>query len=155
MLGFNNKKQPMPMNNSVGTNQTNTGNQNTGNDLENYIAKRTAEIDKQAAEFSKKNPDFNMEKEIMNSDFCTYLWGHGLSVEDSYYLVHRNDDNKNTDKDQYKSRLNLDSIKNRVQENGTGRSGGSGMIKKNPKDLTDDEIDDIVRRVKEGEKISF
>ena len=29
------------------------------------------------------------------------------------------------------------------------------MVKKNPEELTDDELDEIVKRVRNGEKISF
>ena len=42
----------------------------------------------------------------------------------------------------------------RIQENGIGKTT-PGTVKKNPGELTDEEVDDIIRRVKNGEKISF
>lgn len=112
--------------------------------LEAYISRRNEEIDAQVAEFSRKNPNFDIRRELNNPDFCTYVWGNGLSVEDAYYLVHRND-----------RQANSAVPERRIAENGTARPGGSGMLKKNPSELSDEEIDDIVRRVRKGEKISF
>ena len=107
-----------------------------------YIDRRTAEIDAQVREFSRKNPDFDIRRELRNPKFCDYLWGNGLSVEDAYYLTHRGEEERPAQE-------------RRIAENGTSKPGGSGMIKKNPEDMSDDEVDDIVRRVRRGEKISF
>lgn len=119
--------------------------------LEEYISRRNAEIDAQVQEFTHKNPGFDMKREIQNPQFCNYVWGNGLSVEDAYYLVHKNDSPNGLSIDFKQSCM----AEKRIPENGTGRSGSSGMIKKNPKDLSDEEIDEIVQRVRNGEKISF
>lgn len=111
--------------------------------LEAYINKRAAEIDAQVRDFSRKNPDFDIRRELRNPKFCNYLWGNGLSVEDAYYLAHREDERRPTEPER------------RISENGTSRPGGSGMVKKNPEDMSDEEVDDIIRRVRKGEKISF
>lgn len=121
-------------------------------ELQAYIDQRTNEIDNQVKEFSQKNPNFDMGKEMQNPQFCTYIWGNGLSVEDAYYLAHKNEaDNSNQKNSNYYQSSN----QRRISENGTGRQAGNGMVKKNPKDLSDDEVDDIVKRVRDGEKISF
>lgn len=115
--------------------------------LEEYINRRTAEIDAQVRDFARKNPGFDIRRELENSKFCTYVWGNGLSIEDAYYLVHRTDGaaapGRNAEPEK------------RIAENGTSKPGGSGMVKKNPEDMSDEEIDDIIKRVRKGEKISF
>lgn len=138
--GFNHNKQPMD---TAGNEQ----------ELQAYIDQRSAEIDHQVKEFSDKNPNFDMGKEMQNPEFCTYIWGNGLSVEDAYYLTHK--DNNGIDNSQKKSNYYSQLNHKRIAENGIGRQGGNGMVKKNPKDLSDEEIDDIVKRVRDGEKISF
>ncbi len=117
--------------------------------LEAYIAKRTAEIDAQVREFSRKNPDFDIRRELRDPKFCNYLWGNGLSVEDACYLAHRGEDNAEN------GRAKPEEPEKRISENGTSKPGGSGMVKKNPEDMSDEEVDDIIRRVRRGEKISF
>lgn len=119
-------------------------------ETEEYINARIAEIDAQVRDFSRKNPDFDMRREMQNPAFCNYVWVNGLSVEDAYYLVHREDNSE-----PYKKPDTPIAAQRRIFENGTGRTAGSGMVKKNPKDLSDDEVDDIVKRVRNGEKISF
>ncbi len=118
------------------------------NNIEDYITQRNTEIDRQVEEFTRKNPNFDMRREIQNPQFCNYVWGNGLSVEDAYFLVHRND----TESMNYSPNRMPEK---RISENGTGRGVGGGMVKKNPNDLSDDEVDDIVKRVRNGEKISF
>ncbi len=119
-------------------------------ELEAYISKRTSEIDAQVEEFSRRNPDFDIRRELQNPKFCNYVWGNGLSVEDAYYLTHR-EDSQTADTGSGQSR----EPEKRVTENGTSKTGGAGMVKKNPEDMSDDEVDDIIRRVRKGEKISF
>lgn len=182
MLGFGNKKQNLnqqqPYNMAQQTTNSNNGYSNgqipqqmqqnaqplpqqqnsqmpqqDAGRLEEYINRRNAEIDAQVQEFMRKNPGFDMRREIQNPQFCNYVWGNGLSVEDAYYLVHRNDKEDMNSYDMNRSQSRIP--EKRISENGTGRSGGSGIVKKNPKDLSDEEIDEIVRRVRDGEKISF
>lgn len=138
--------QEMPMQQNMQPPQVNSRD-------EEYIDMKVAEIDRQVKEFSQKNPNFDIRREIQNPAFCTYVWGNGLSVEDAYYLAHRDEQDKGT------MRLGNPAAENaaqkRIFENGAGRTAGSGMVKKNPKDLSDEELDDIVKRVRNGEKISF
>lgn len=122
-------------------------------DLQDYINKRTSEIDAQVKEFSEKNPNFDMKSEMQNPKFCSYVWGNGLSIEDAYYLCHREE--QNSGDSQFRRREEKPSNERRITENGTGKAGSGAMVKKNPEELTDDELDDIVKRVRNGEKISF
>lgn len=115
-------------------------------ELAAYIDRRAAEIDAQVREFSLKNPDFDIRRELRNPKFCNYLWGNGLSVEDAYYLTHRGETEE---------RAARPAPEKRIAENGTSKPGGSGVVKKNPEDMSDEEVDDIIRRVRKGEKISF
>ncbi|HIV86150.1 MAG TPA: hypothetical protein H9900_05000 [Candidatus Monoglobus merdigallinarum] len=112
--------------------------------LTEYIRERTAEIDRQVEEFSRKNPGFDIRRELRNPQFCTYVWENGLSIEDAYYLTHRREMNAFSMPEQ-----------RRITENGAARTGGSGMLKKNPAEMSDEEIDEIAERVRRGEKISF
>lgn len=122
-------------------------------DLQDYINKRTSEIDAQVKEFSEKNPNFDMRREMQNPEFCNYVWGNGLSIEDAYYLCHREEQNSGDSK--FRRREEKPSNERRITENGTGKAGSGAMVKKNPEELTDDELDEIVKRVRNGEKISF
>lgn len=163
MLGFGNKRQNQNLSGQPSYNNPNTtGSYQTAPQIpqqgeqqridpreEEYINMRIAQIDSEVQEFSRKNPNFDMKREMQNPVFCTYVWGNELSVEDAYYLTHK-DDRANGRMGSPAERPAA-----RISENGTGRTAGSGMVKKNPKDLSDEELDDIVKRVRNGEKISF
>ena len=95
-------------------------------DLQDYINKRTSEIDAQVKEFSEKNPNFDMRREMQNPKFCNYVWGNGLSIEDAYYLCHREEQNYGDS--QYRSRGEKPSAERRITENGTGKAG-SGAVR--------------------------
>ena len=43
-----------------------------------------------------------MRREMQNPKFCNYVWGNGLSIEDAYYLCHREEQNYGDS--QYRSR---------------------------------------------------
>lgn len=81
-------------------------------DLQDYINKRTSEIDAQVKEFSEKNPNFDMRREMQNPKFCNYVWGNGLSIEDAYYLCHREEQNYGDS--QYRSRGEKPSAERRI-----------------------------------------
>ncbi|MBO5364901.1 MAG: hypothetical protein J6A56_05510 [Clostridia bacterium] len=122
-----------------------------GKEIDPYAKERMAEIEKQRLAFVKKNPDFDMRAEMENPDFVTYVWGRGLTVEEAYILVHREELLE-------KARQNAQEEKTlpreRILENGAGKNRPA-IAKKNPKDLTDKEVDAIIERVRNGEKISF
>lgn len=112
---------------------------------------RIDEIEKQRLEFSRKNPDFDMKKEMENPDFIKYVWVKGLTVEEAYFLVHREEILEQSNQASEKA---MAERKARMIENGAGKNHPA-IAKKNPKDLSDKEVDDIIERVRRGEKVSF
>lgn len=109
------------------------------------------EIEKQRLAFSRKNPDFDMKKEMENPDFVRYVWEKGLTIEEAYFLVHREELLEQSAKE---SEQAMAERSKRMVENGAGKNHPA-IAKKNPKDLSDKEVDDIIERVRRGEKVSF
>lgn len=158
MFGFYaNKKQSQPNLNSVvngGNFKAQNYRQEGGNamDVQNeaYINSKMEEVENQRLEFMKKNPNFDMRAEMENSDFVNYVWNMGLSVEDAFFLVHKDEIINAVTKRTKRSMM----MKDRIAENGAGKNSPAS-VKKNPKDMSDKEIDAIIERVNRGEKISF
>ena len=115
------------------------------------VEQRLADIEAQRLAFIRKNPDFDMKTEMNNPAFINYLCGNGLTVEDAYFLVHREEMLEAARQEGAKTVL---SRKERVLENGTAKSRPA-ITKKNPKDLSDKEVDAIIERAKKGETITF
>lgn len=165
MFNFNtNRRSAEPSINSALPKESGTGNampnngaaaqpQQGAEDLENqaYINSKVQEIEAQRLEFMKKRPDFDMKSEMQNPDFAKYVWKMGLTVEEAYYLVHREDLIR---EGVYEAMNRLAARRERIPENGAGKNSPA-VVKKNPKDLTDKEIDSILERVRNGEKVSF
>ncbi len=116
-----------------------------------YVEQRVNEIEKQRLAFEKKNPEFDMKAEMQNPDFVNYVWGKGLTVEEAYVLVHREELLKNS---RFAAEEEMTSRKERILENGAGKNRPA-IAGKNPKDLSDKEVDAIIERVRNGEKITF
>ncbi len=115
------------------------------------VAARMSEIEAQRQALLQKNPDFDMKAEMQNPDFVNYVWGSNLSVEDAYYLVHREELLEQARLEGMQMALKRS---NRVPENGTLKSRPA-IAKKSPKDLSDKEVDAIIARAKNGETITF
>lgn len=113
--------------------------------------RRLAEIKAQAAAFAAKYPGFNMRDEINNPKFIDYIWDNNLSVEDAFFLTHREDI---MDQVRAEAIEEFNARSNRIPENGAGKNRPA-IASKNPKDLSDEEIDDIIERAKNGERITF
>lgn len=113
--------------------------------------RKMAEIYAQAEAYAKENPDFDIKAESKNEDFVSYICRNGLSVEDAYFLVHREEllEKARTEAiEEHSARAG------RIRENGTSKNRPA-IVSKNPNDLTDKEIDDIIRRARNGERITF
>ena len=149
MFNFSNKHQEeiTPETNSKDVNpvEEKTSSQN------DFTKKRVAEIEEQRKAFLKKMPDFDMKAELENEDFVNYLWNHGLSVEDAYLLVHREEIIEHAAQESANRMLER---RNRITENGAGKPTPAS-VKPNPKDMSDKEIAEIIEKVRNGEKISF
>ncbi len=103
---------------------------------------RFYEIKKQADEYQKKNPSFNMAEEMQNRNFCYLVFKLGVSVEDAYFLVHK--------EEILKERENG----NRITENGAFKNQGI-QTKLNPEKFSDEDVAKILDRIQDGESITF
>ena len=110
-----------------------------------------ATLRQQAEEFSRKNPEFQLEKEIENPQFCKYILENKLTIEEAYTLTHREE---LMGKAKAAALEDFRAKRDRISENGTGRTAGAA-VKMNPKDMDDKDIAAIIERVRRGEKISF
>lgn len=110
-----------------------------------------AELKRQAEELSRIHPEFQLEKEIENPEFCKYILENKLSVEEAYILIHRSEI---LGKAKQEALEDFYSKRNRIPENGTGKTAGAS-VKMNPNDMRDEDIAAIIERVQKGEKISF
>lgn len=162
MFNFNTNKQQVLPTQTTSTKVMPNGNPQAANgaadamqaapdNQDALINNKVANLEAQRRQLMLKQPDFDIEAELENDSFATYIFANGISLEDAYFLVHRDEIIDNAVKDAL-SRISL--RRNRIVENGVGKSSPVS-VKKNPKDMSDKEIDSIVERVKNGEKISF
>lgn len=155
--GTKNRQAVLPTNpvsneNSKQMNQVNAPEvQPMPKDTDMAIESKIQEIEAQRRAFMSKNPDFDMRAEMQNPDFINYVWGMGLSVEDAYFLVHKEELLEQARREATEMLLER---RNRIRENGADKNRPA-IAKKNPKDLSDKEIDSIIERAKNGEKITF
>lgn len=115
------------------------------------INSQIEEIEAQRREFMKKKPDFDMKAELNNPQFVNYVWKNKLTVEEAYFLAHREEVIGEAVSE---ALSRMAERRDRITENGAGKTGAAS-IKKNPKEMSDKEIDSIIERVRNGEKISF
>ncbi len=150
MFNFTNTNKPRQELSAAPASSQNLSGQDPAS-LEALAEQKVQEIEAQRIAFAKKNPDFDMKTEMENPAFKNYLWGNGLTVEEAYFLAHREDLLENARRDALSS---LAERQGRMVENGAAKNRPA-IAKKNPKDLTDKEIDAIIERVRNGEKITF
>lgn len=153
MLGFGTTKAPAEQ---ISTGAVNPAKENQpmqaqDAQMQALIDKRVDEVMNQVNKFKQIKPDFDLDKEMQNKAFAQLLWEKGLSVEDAYLLTHKEEIFNQIRSEAMSS---LTSRQERIVENGAGKSTPV-IAKKNPKDLTDEEIEDIMTRVQNGEKITF
>lgn len=119
------------------------------------INMRVEEIEKSADEFSK-NGDVNMDEMAENPQFIRYLINNGLSVKDAYYLIKKDSlDSDNLKRAREEITASILAKKDRISENAALASALNPKGGKKARDLSGEEIDDIIKRVRKGEKISF
>jgi hypothetical protein len=119
------------------------------------INSRIDELDRSAAEFAESE-GASIDEMTENPQFMRYLVNNGLSVRDAYYLANRellgSDAVKRAREELTESIL---AKKDRISENAADARTARRHSGKRASELTAAEIDDIVRRVRNGEKISF
>ena len=106
---------------------------------------------RQAMEFKQKNPDFDMNAEIHNEQFKNYIIKNNMTVEDAYYLTHRAEMEQKA-MDSVVSNINARNA--RIVENGAGNVHPA-QARINPNNLKDSDIDNILQRVANGERIEL
>ncbi len=108
----------------------------------------------EATEMSDRYPGFDLRAELKNPEFRTGLKS-GLPMASLYRGLHFDELSKGeTDAAVKAAVANIRSGNGRVRETGSENSA-SVKTKKSVEDLTGEEIDEILERVRRGEKISF
>lgn len=120
------------------------GNESRNANINGYDGSKARfyEIKKQADEYQKKNPSFNMAEEMQNRNFCYLVFKLGVSVEDAYFLVHKEEILKEKGNG------------NRITENGAFKNQGI-QTKLNPEKFSDEDVAKILDRIQDGESITF
>lgn len=119
------------------------------------INARAEQIEKSAAELSADG-SVNLDEMAENPQFVRYLANNGLSAKDAYYLVSReNLEKENLQKAREELTASILAKQDRICENAAIGKSAHKRSKKSARDLTEEEMDEIVRRVRGGEKISF
>lgn len=99
--------------------------------------------------------DFSLDKEFENSTFYKNVTQKNHSIEDAYFLAHKDELRKMAIKKAENGiTKNILAKKNRPIENGVIQKTGV-IYKSNPIEFTDDDIDAIRKAVEEGKRISF
>ena len=112
---------------------------------------RMAQLRAEAAEMMKKYPDFQVKEEMENPVFVEYVFANGLSMEEAYVLTHFD---KIAEEIRSKALEEMSANRERIMENGAAKNRPA-RANKSPKDLSDDEVDEIIERVRKGEKVTF
>lgn len=112
---------------------------------------RMAQLRAEAAEMMKKYPDFQVKDEMENPVFVEYVFANGLSMEEAYVLTHFD---KIAEEIRSKALEEMSANRERIVENGAAKNRPA-RANKSPKDLSDDEVDEIIERVRKGEKVTF
>lgn len=109
-------------------------------------------------ELKASYPDFDLETEVQNEKFMNLL-GQGWSVADAYEAVHVKEliargIGTAAEKAQQNVVNNIRARGMRPSENGTGSKAGV-IVKKDPSQFDNKDMEEIRRRVSNGEKIVF
>lgn len=112
----------------------------------------------EADQLQEAFPNFDLGSELENEDFFGGL-NRGLSVREAFFLAHMDDilSGSNAAAQQSATKQAVDNFRQRAArpvENGSNHK--PAIIRKtDPSKFTDEDIDEIVRRVRRGETISF
>lgn len=122
--------------------------------LDEYVKNQYAAWDKEATELAKEYPGFDIKTELKAPHFCAGLKS-GIPMSYLYRGMHFDELSKDISDAAAKAAVeNIRSGYGRIKEAG---SENSAPVKKRKKveDLTGEEIENIIDRVRRGEKISF
>lgn len=108
----------------------------------------------EADELKEIFPNFDLEEEVNNETFLNYL-EMGLPLRDAFSLVHMNEIMDGVGEDSKSRALNKIKMRNQRPVESGATKARAVVRKSNVNELTNDDIDEIMRRVAHGEKISF
>ena len=128
---------------------------------EQQFAQHLQNLEQQAEELRQEIPGFDLREALMDERFRTLTSpSNGLSVQDAYFAMHRQELMQGMaahaiQKTRESVSATIQAGRNRPRENGTRSSAPSLDVKTDPRTLTRADREEIRRRVRAGEKISF
>lgn len=128
-----------------------------------FVQEHLKKLATQGEALKERFPDFDLQKELANPAFARMTGPNvGISVEDAYYAVHHKELMPQimaygVRKAQNQISQSMAANARRPMEGAAGgAAGGQGIdVGLNPANLTQKEREDIKRRVRMGEKITF
>lgn len=114
----------------------------------------------QSEVLKEKFPSFDLETEMKNPEFVQAMNVRGMTVEKAYMITHLDEIQPQlmkitADKVEEKVVNRIRARNERPSENGTAAYNAPVIRKTDPRNLNIDDIQEIERRVRRGEKISF
>ncbi len=115
---------------------------------------------KQSEALKQKFPSFNLEAEMQNPEFVQAMNVRGMTVEKAFMLAHLNEIQPQlmqmtAEKVEQKVVNRIKARNERPAENGTAAYNASVIRKADPRQLDKNDLAEIERRVRAGERISF
>lgn len=115
---------------------------------------------KQSEALKQKFPNFNLETEMQNPEFVQAMNVRGMTVEKAFMLAHLNEIQPQlmqmtAEKVEQKVVNRIKARNDRPTENGTAAYNASVIRKTDPSKLDKNDLAEIERRVRAGERISF
>lgn len=113
----------------------------------------------QAAKLKETYPTFDLNTELNNPVFADLITNPNVDLKTAYQAVHFDEILPTAmqithDKSVEATVNNIKSRNSRPAENGTTSQAGA-VIKSDPSKFTDSDIDEVIRRVRNGEQITF
>jgi len=117
---------------------------------------KSAALARSCAQTAAVYPDFDLQREMRNPRFMRLI-DAGLSVRESYEVLHRDDLLKHAvtlaaQKARQETYQSLAARKSRVEENG---ASSALVTRKNPASMSKSQREQIAKRVMRGEKVTF
>ncbi|MBQ8893379.1 MAG: hypothetical protein IJ043_03105 [Clostridia bacterium] len=115
---------------------------------------------RQSEELQTKFPGFDLETEMKNADFVQAMNVNGMTLEKAFLLAHHDELIPQlmaitANKVEQKVVNNIKARQSRPAENGVSAYHASVIRKTDPSKLNDRDVDEVIRRVRSGENISF
>ena len=127
---------------------------NEARERKDYVDKQYEGWMNEATEVRETYPEFDIRAELQNPKFRSMLT-QGLPMMDAYEVTHLAEIKARTAKESERAITeNIKTRGNRPIESGASNPAGV-IVKSDPDRFTDEDIAEVIRRVRAGEKISF